>query len=125
MEPSMSMQAATALLGVGALGGLVMAGIRFSGVPRPPSWLAMLHGVLAAGGLTLLIYTALTVGIPLMAQFALGLLVVAALGGTFINLQFHSKMLPLPIPLMIGHAVIAVAGFALLLLSVLKLPYAG
>ncbi len=125
MEPDMSMRVATALLGVGAVGGLVMAGIRLSGAPRPPTWLAMLHGGLAAAGLTLLIYTALTVGIPLLAQLALGLLVVAALGGTFINLRFHSRMLPLPIPLMIGHAVIAVAGFVILLLSVLRLSYAG
>jgi hypothetical protein len=72
----------------------------------------------------LLIYTALTVGIPPMAQLALGLLVVAALGGAFINLRFHSNILPLPILLMIGHAAVAVTGFVLLLLSVLRLSYA-
>lgn len=125
MEPYLAMKTAAILFGIGAVGGLIMAGIRFSGAPRPPSSLAMLHGVLAAAGLTLLIYSALTVGIPRMAQLATGLLVLAALGGTVINLQFHSKMLPLPKALIIGHALLAVSGFVLLLLCVLKPPHAG
>ena len=121
MEPNLSMQAAAVLLGLGALGGLVMAGVRFSGAPRPPSWLAMFHGVLAAAGLTLLIYAAVTTGIPRLAQFALGLLVLAALGGTAINLLYHSKMLPLPKSWIVGHALVAVGGYSLLLVSVFRL----
>jgi hypothetical protein len=58
MEPNVSMQAAAVLLGAGALGGLVMAGIRLKGEARPPTWLAMVHGVLAAAALTLLIHAA-------------------------------------------------------------------
>jgi hypothetical protein len=117
MEPSSSMQSASVLLGIGAVGGLLMAGIRLSGRPRPPTPIVMLHGVLAAAGLTLLIYAALTVGVPPMTQLAIGILIVAALGGAVMNLGYHSKALPLPIPLMLGHAVLAAAGFALLLLS--------
>lgn len=125
MEPNMSLQAATALLGAGALGGLVMAGLRLKGEARPPSWLAMAHGLLAAAALTLLIYAALTVGIPKLALYALVLLVIAAIGGAAINLMYHSKMLPLPIPLIIGHALLAAMGFVLLLVSVLGLPRTG
>ena len=125
MEPNMSLQAATALLGAGALGGLVMVGIRLKGEARPPNWLAMAHGLLAAAALTLLIYAALTVGIPKLALYALVLLVIAAIGGAAINLLYHSKLLPLPIPLIIGHALIAAAGFVLLLVSVLGLPRTG
>ena len=121
MEPNLSLQVATVLLGVGALGGLVMAGIRLKGAPRPPSWLAMLHGVLAAAALTLLIYAALTVGIPKFALYALVVLVIAAIGGAALNLLYHAKMLPLPIPIMIVHALIAAVGFVLLLVSVLGL----
>jgi hypothetical protein len=121
MEPNSSMQAATALLGIGAAGGLVMAGVRLKGEPRPPSWLAMLHGVLAAAGLTLLIYAALTVGIPQLAQYAVVLLIIAALGGATINLMYHAKMLPLPVPLMIVHALLAAAGFVMLVISVMRL----
>lgn len=111
---------ATVLLALAALGGVVMAVIRFRGAPRPPTWLAMLHGLLAASGLVLLINAALTVGVPQLAQFSLALLVLAALGGGYINLQFHWKNLPLPIPLILLHATLAAAGFALLLVAVLQ-----
>ena len=111
---------ATVLLGIAAVGGLAMALIRFTGTPRPPTWLAMLHGVLAASGLVLLINAAMTVGVPQLAKIALGLLILAALGGAYINLQFHWKNLPLPIPLILLHAGVAVAGFGCLLVAVLQ-----
>ncbi|MDZ4811041.1 MAG: hypothetical protein SGI99_00300 [Pseudomonadota bacterium] len=117
------MQTAAALFGAAALGGLLMAGMRFSGTPRPPVWLAMGHGLMAAAGLTLLTYAAVTLGIPPMAQLALALFILAAIGGAAMNLLFHWKLLPLPIPLMIGHALMAVTGFVLLLLSTNWQPY--
>ena len=111
------LQTAAALFCAAALGGLVMAGIRFSGAPRPPSWLAMGHGLLAAAGLTLLIYAALMVGVPRTAQIAAVLFVIAATAGTALNLLYHSKQLPLPKPLLVAHALLAVAGFVLLLVT--------
>jgi hypothetical protein len=42
------------------------------------------------------------------------LLVVAALGGAFINLAYHAKLLPIPKNMVIIHALLAVSGFALL-----------
>ncbi len=125
MEPTLSLQVATALLGVGATGGLVMAGIRLKGADRPPSWLAMLHGVLAAAGLTLVLYAAFTVGIPTLAQYAVGVLIIAGVGGAAINLRYHANMLPLPVSLVIGHGVLAASGFVLLLISVMGLTRAG
>ena len=47
MEPLLMMKTACVLLAIAALGGLAMAGIRLAGTPRPPAWLAMLHGFLA------------------------------------------------------------------------------
>lgn len=108
------LQTATILLGLTAVGGLIMAFIRFSGAERPPSWLAMGHGLLAASGLTLLLYAGLTAGIPRMAWLAVALLVVAALGGAFINLAYHAKLQPIPKNMVIIHALLAVPGFALL-----------
>lgn len=124
MEPNMELQTATALFAISAVGGLVMAGIRFSGRPHPPIALAMLHGLLAAAGLTLLIYAALTVGAPPMAQLSAVLFVIAAAGGLTMNLAYHWRQRALPIPLMIGHALLAVAGFALLLVTVFSVPRA-
>jgi len=43
MEPTKVLQTVTALFAISAIGGLIMAGIRFSGRPHPPIWLAMLH----------------------------------------------------------------------------------
>lgn len=122
MEPYSLMRAAVTLFGFAALGGVLMAGMRLSGVPRPPAWLAMGHGLLAAAGLTLLIYAAVVVGIPQLAQIALGLLAVAAVGGVAMNLLFHWKLLPLPIPLMIFHGLLAVTGFILLLICIFSHP---
>ena len=123
MEPNTMMRTAAVLFGMAAIGGLLMAGMRLSGIPRPPAWLAMGHGVLAAAGLTLLAYAAVMVGIPAMAQLALGLMVTAALGGAAMNLLFHWKLLPLPIPLMVGHAFLAAIGFTLLLVSIFGQAY--
>ena len=115
MEPVLVMKTACVLLAIAALGGLVMAGIRFGGKPQPPTWLAMLHGFLSAAALTLLLYAYITVGLPALASWALLLFVLAAAGGTFLNLNYHWKKLPLPKGIIVGHATVAVLGFALLL----------
>jgi hypothetical protein len=109
------MKTASCLLAVAAVGGLTMAGMRFAGKPQPPPWLAMLHGFLAAAAVTLLLYAYLTVGLPALAGWALGLFLVAAAGGAFLNLNYHWRMQPLPKGLIVGHAGIAVIGFVLLL----------
>ena len=105
----------TILLAITAAGGLVMAGISFKGNQHPPTWLAMLHGLLAAAAVTLLLYAAATVGLPGMALTALVLFLAAAAGGAALNLNYHWKQLPLPRWLIIVHALAAVAGFLLLL----------
>jgi hypothetical protein len=120
MEPLLALQTATALFGLAALGGVLMAVLRFRGAPRPPSSIAMVHGLVAAAGLTLLLYFGATKGIPALAQVAAGVFLVAALLGLWLNIQYHSKLQPLPIPVMVLHAVVAVTGFALLLVAVLQ-----
>ena len=115
MEPVLFMKTASVLLALTAVGGLIMAGMRFAGTPQPPTWLAMGHGLLAGSAVTLLLYAYFTVGLPTLACWALLLFLVAAAGGAFLNLNYHWKMLPLPMGLIAGHAGVAVAGFALLL----------
>lgn len=114
MESVLIMKIASCLVAIAALGGLTMAAIRFSGKPQPPTWLAMLHGFLAGAAVTLLLYAYFTVGLPALAGWALLLFLVAAAGGAFLNLNYHWKMLPLPKVLIVGHAGLAVVGFALL-----------
>ena len=122
MEPALMMKTALALLSVTALGGVVMAVIRLGRDANPPSWLAMLHGLLAASALTLLLYAYFTTGLPVLAGWALLLFLAAAAGGGYLNLGYHAKAMPLPKGILLGHAGIAVAGYALLVIAVLAPP---
>lgn len=117
MDSMQAMQWSAILFCLGALGGLTIAVMRFSGRPQPPNWMAMGHGLVGLTGLAILGYAALTVGIPQTAQFALLILLAAAVGGATIFLRFHKKGLPLPIPFVIGHGVTAATGLVLLLLT--------
>jgi hypothetical protein len=118
LAEEVAMISAAIVLGLAALGGLTLAGIRISGAPRPPTWLAVGHGLVAATGVGLLIYAAVTTGLPTFAQIALGVFVLAALGGATLFLGFHLREKALPIPLVIGHGLVAVTGYALLLMSI-------
>ena len=111
------LQTATILLAITALGGLLMAGIRFATKHNPPAWLAMLHGLLAASGLTLLAYAVCTMQVPPMATLALVLFLVAAAGGAVMSLAFKWRQILLPAWLVIVHATLAVIGFVLLLMA--------
>jgi hypothetical protein len=111
------LEAAAWLFGFAAVGGIAMAGMRFSGKAYPPAWLAMGHGLLAAAGLTLMIFAACTTGVPTLAKASIALFLAAAAGGAYLNLAFHQKSLALPKGIVIGHALIAVAGYAALLLA--------
>jgi hypothetical protein len=120
MDARTLLQTATVLLGLTAAGGVAMAIMRFNGAERPPSWLAMLHGLLAASALTLVLYAGFTVGIPGTVWIGLALLVTAALGGVVLNLMYHVKQLPLPKGGVIFHALLAVVGTVLIWLSAFR-----
>ena len=117
MDSGLLLKTATILLALTAIGGIVMAVMRFGGADRPPSWLAMLHGLLAGSGLTLLLYAGFTVGISRFAWIGIILLVAAALGGLFLNLAYHDKQLALPKGIIVLHALLAVVGFGLIFVS--------
>src|SRR5262245_34013548 len=114
------MQLAAIFFALAALGGLTIAVMRLSGTPRPPTWMALGHGAVAAIGLLSLIYAAATETLPTMALAALGCFVLAALGGATIFVLFHLRLKPLPIPLILGHGALAVVGFVLLLLGIFR-----
>lgn len=103
-----------------ALGGAVVAGMRLKGAPYPPLWIALGHGAVAATGVGWLIYLYFTAAaeLPALATYALLAFVAAALGGATLFLGFHLRNRPLPIPLVLGHGLIALIGVALLAKSV-------
>ena len=107
------------LFTITALGGVVMAFVRLGRTINPPSWLAMVHGLLAGSGLTLLLYAYFTVGLPALAGWALLLFLVAAAGGVLLNLGYQLKGELLPKSIVLVHAAIAVVAYVLLLMTVL------
>ena len=109
------MNTAAIFLGLAALGGLAMLVVRLGGTPRPPTWMALGHGLIAAIGVVLLAYAAYDPGIPQRAQIALGIFVAAALGGAVLFLGFHLKEKALPVPFILVHGLIALSGLGLLL----------
>jgi len=117
MNPEFLLKTATVLLGITTVGGLFMAGLRFAGADRPPSWLAMFHGLLAASGLTLILYAGFAAGIPRLAWSGTALLLLAALVGTAINLGYHDKRQALPKWLIVVHTLLAVPGYGMILVS--------
>lgn len=102
---------------IAAAGGLVMAGVRFATKHNPPAWLSMLHGLLAAAGLTLLLYAICTTPVPAIAWVAALLFLLAAAAGALMSLQYKWKQRLLPAWLVVAHAVVAVTAFVLLLVA--------
>ena len=105
-----------ALFAVAAVAGLAMAIMHFRGTSPPKTALAVLHGLFAASGLIVLLLALIKAGFGGKPGIAFGLLAAAALGG-FVLLSSHAQQKRLPSGLLVGHAVLAVAGFVTLLLA--------
>jgi len=110
-------QTASILFVIAALGGLLMAVIRFSTRHNPPAWLAMLHGLLAASGLTLVVYSLCTQQVPSTVLIALVLFLLAAGGGAVMSLAYKWRQRLLPTWLVIAHALLAATALIILLLA--------
>ena len=102
---------------IAAVGGLVLASSVLRGKLAP--WaISVLHALLGASGLVLLILTVLQGAAPARVSAALGLLVVAALGGFYLA-SLHLRGTVAPKAVVFVHAGVAVAGFLTLLSAVL------
>jgi len=101
------------VLAIAAVGGVVLAMKVFSGQLAP--WpLSIVHALLGATGLVMLIMLILEGSGDNRLTAALGLLVVAALGGFYLA-SIHVKGNVAPKNVVIIHAGLAVAGFLTLL----------
>lgn len=111
------------LFALAALGGLTLAVMHFrsGGRERPPTALAVGHGLVAAAALVLLIIGVLgaAAGSSTLPVVALAIFVVAALGGAYLFLGKHLRGQALPSAVVVVHGLAAVAGFLVLLAFVL------
>ena len=105
------------IFAIAAMGGLVLAASVLRGRLAP--WaLSVAHALLGATGLALLIFVVLQGAAPGRVTAALGLLVVAALGGFYLaSIHWRGKVAPKAIVFI--HAGVALAGFFTLLSAVL------
>lgn len=107
------------LFAVAALGGLTLAVMHFrsGGRERPPTALALVHGLVAAVALVLLIVGALGIaaGSSSLPWLSVGIFVVAALGGAYMFLGKHLRGQALPSGVVVLHGALAVVGFLVLL----------
>ena len=108
---------AVLVFAIAAVGGLVLASSVLRGKMAP--WaISIVHALLGATGLVLLIATVLQGAAPGRVTAALGLLVVAALGGFYLA-SIHLRGQVAPKAVVFIHAGVAVAGFLTLLSALL------
>ncbi|MDQ3804405.1 MAG: hypothetical protein M3416_11305 [Acidobacteriota bacterium] len=111
------MTVAAVLLAIAALGGVVMAAMRFGGRELPPMALAVIHGLFAASGLVALILPVVNSTASTVAVVALTGFVIAALGG-FMLFSYHLRGKALPVNYVAVHGAGAVISFAILLAAI-------
>jgi hypothetical protein len=95
-----------------------MAGIRFARATNPPAWLAMLHGLLASSGLSLLAFDVFTRAVPQPAILAMLVFLATAGGGAILSLAYKWQRRLLPAWLVLAHALLAVCAIVLLVQAV-------
>jgi hypothetical protein len=110
-------QIAIILFALAAVAGLSMAVMHFRGQTPPRPMLAAVHGIFAASGLAVLLIAIIQAATGGMPAIAFCLFLLAALGG-FALLSYHLRRRALPNGLVIGHALIAVTAFVMLLAAV-------
>lgn len=111
---------AAVLFAISAVIGATMAVQRVRGVERPATATALTHGGIAAVALVLYVIAVVTASsVGALSWWAIGLFVVAALGGATLFLGFHLRERALPVPLVFIHGGVAVVGFVVLLAALL------
>ncbi len=111
---------AVGLFAVAAVAGATMAVMHALGKTPPPVALAALHGVFAASGLVVLLL-AVWPHFSGHAVWALGLFVLAALGGFTRAFGFHWRGKPLPGALIAAHGGLALIAFIILFAAAIAL----
>lgn len=111
------MTVAAILFAIAAVGGVIMAAMRFGGRELPPMALAVVHGLFAAAGLVTLILAVVGSQASWAAVVAAVGFVIAALGG-FLLFAHHLRRQALPVNYVVIHGAGAVISFVILLVAI-------
>ncbi len=107
------------VFGVAALGGVILASKVLRGKTAP--WaLSVTHALLGATGIIILLVAAASHEWPAQLAAALGIFVVAAIGGSYLA-SFHWRRIPTPKAVVVIHAGLAVTAFIILAAGFLTL----
>ncbi len=106
------------LFAVAAIIGVYMAVLHTRGRTPPPVAAAILHGLLAVSAVVVLLLGVMEIGLGATAHsWALGLFVVAALGGLYL-VSHHIRGKPLPGGVIVIHGMVAAIALVILLVAV-------
>lgn len=114
------MTVAAILFAIAAVGGVVMAAMRFGGRELPPMALAIVHGLFAASGLVTLILAVVGGQSNWASIVAVIGFVIAAIGG-FTLFSYHLRRQALPVNYVVIHGAGAVISFVILLAAIFVL----
>lgn len=121
MDAPMMLRTAAVLMALTALGGLALGALRAK-MTHLPSWMAIAHGLLATGSLTLLLYAGFTVGLPPLMWAGTAIVIGGAAIGLYINLAYHEKDLPLPVKPIFLHGFVGTVGLFIVALGAFGIP---
>jgi hypothetical protein len=116
VDTQLILKAATWLLSLAFVSGLVLAGRHFLTASRSLPWLGKLHGFSVMGAVSLLVFAWATVGLGVAGSYGLLALLVAASAGLLLTLGFRFRQKALPDGLVFTHMCIAFVGFLIIFL---------
>jgi len=116
------MNVAALLFCLAALGGIAMVVLRVRGWLRPPTGLAVVHGLVALTGFGWLLNEWVTVGLPVWGQVATVGFGLTTLGGATLFLGFHVRGKGLPLGAMVAHGLVAATSLGILLVGLALEP---
>jgi hypothetical protein len=117
-----SMITAAILFLIAAIAGAIMTSMRLQGRTLPPLALALFHGITAATALVVLIFATTGPMVPTMGIAAFLTFAIATIGGLILLLGYHINQKALPIPLILVHSSVAIIGFVLLVMAIVRSP---
>lgn len=100
-----------------AIAGAIMAIKRAQTNENPPLPISFVHGPLAVAGYIVLLVYLFQYGFATLPTVAAGLLTLAALGGATLIIT-HLRGSRISFPLVVGHALCAVSGVVVLLITI-------
>ncbi|RUO26855.1 hypothetical protein CWE09_09245 [Aliidiomarina minuta] len=121
MTPALALGLACILFLWAIILGIMLAFARYGKEKNPPPVLVWWHGGFAIVGFLILLYGSFFVGYPMLANFGVLLIALAAIFGLWMYFNFHRKEVLIPIAIVWAHGALAAVGFILIIMAMLNI----